>query len=360
MAHEFNNLLTVILGNTEIGMSELEPGHAVRAELAAIQRSARRAADLTQQLLAFSRRQVLQLRALDANELIRSFARMLQRMIGEHIELQLSLAPELDEVLGDGPAVEQVLMNLALNARDAMPEAGTDGGYCKTHAEAKAGEYVRIGVLDSGKGMDQETREHIFEPFFTTKEVGEGTGLGLAVAYGIVRQHGGWIEVESEVGKGTRFDVYLPVHVVDVEGVSEESGTDDKVEAVPRGTETILLAEDEDDVRDFAERVLEYLGYTVLVAGDGEEALKVFRVHEQEVGLVILGLMMPKMGGRKAHEAMSVLRAGVPVLYITGYSAEMMGFSSDPEAGVVLLEKPFTVTELGGRVRELLDCGCAE
>ena len=367
VAHEFNNLLTVMLGNAEMGMDQLEPGHAARAELAMIQKSAGRAAELTQQLLAFSRRQVLQLRVLDVSELVRTFARMLQRMIGEHIELQLDLTPEMEHVLGDGHAIEQVLMNLALNARDAMPEGGTlrletaqvavDKSYCETHAEAQVGEYVRIRVVDTGEGMDQATQERLFEPFFTTKEVGEGTGLGLAVVHGIVRQHGGWIEVESEVGQGTTFDAYFPVHRVEVVKTDEESAAEREPQEVPGGTETILLAEDEQDVREYAQRVLEHLGYKVLVAGDGEEALEVFKAHSREVRLVILDLVMPRLSGRKVYEAIRGLGAEVPGLFITGYSAELMGFQPDAEGGLALLEKPFSMVELGWKVREMLDAG---
>jgi len=370
VAHEFNNLLTVVLGNAEMGMDQLEPGHAARADLARIQKSARRAADLTRQLLAFSRRQVLQLRLLDVTDLVRTFARMLQRMIGEHIELQLDLTPEMDHVLGDGPAIEQVLMNLALNARDAMPEGGTlrlataqmavDQSYGETHAEAQVGEYVRIRVVDTGEGMDQATREHIFEPFFTTKEVGEGTGLGLAVVYGIVQQHGGWIEVQSEVGQGTAFDVYFPVHSVEGVKTDEETAAEREPQDVPGGTETILLAEDEQDVREYAQRVLEHLGYKVLVAGDGEEALEVFQAHSLEVRLLILDLVMPKLSGQKVYEAIRDSGAEVPGLFITGYSAEMMGFRPDVEGGPELLEKPFSMVELGGKVREMLDAGGAD
>ena len=370
VAHEFNNLLTVMLGNAEMGMDQLEPGHAARADLAIIEKSARRAADLTQQLLAFSRRQVLQLRELDVSELVRAFASMLQRMIGEHIELQLDLAPGLDHVLGDGHAIEQVLMNLALNARDAMPEGGTlrletaqvtvDKSYCDAHSEAQVGEYVSIRVVDTGGGMDQATREHIFEPFFTTKEVGEGTGLGLAVVHGIVRQHGGWIEVESEVGQGTTFDAYYPVHRVEVVKIGEESAADRAAQSVPGGTETILLAEDEQDVREYAQRVLEILGYKILAAGDGEEALEVFEGHAHEVRLVILDLVMPKLSGQKVYAAIRDLGAEVPGLFITGYSAEMMGFRPDAEGGLALLEKPFSMVELGRKVREMLDAARAE
>jgi signal transduction histidine kinase len=226
VAHEFNNMLTVIQGNAELAQMALEPSHPLQGELTAILQAARRSADLTQQLLAFGRRQMLRPRMLDVNEVIRKLVRMLQRIIGEHITLRLDLAVRLDTMWADVGALQQVLMNLVLNARDAMPDGGdlcletaeisVDSAYCQSRPEAEPGKYVRVAVVDTGVGMDEATKEHLFEPFFTTKGVGEGSGLGLSVVYGLVREHGGWIEVESEVGKGTRFEVYLPLRGEDV------------------------------------------------------------------------------------------------------------------------------------------------
>jgi CheY-like chemotaxis protein len=333
----------------------------VKRELSLVQSTAQKAARLTHQLLAFSRRQVLQPGEVDLNKLIHGLAEMLERLIGENIELQLDLGSGLGMVRADAGAVEQALMNLAVNARDAMPEGGKmrfetafahiDGAFCATHHEAKPGDYVRVSVVDTGSGMDGATQQHIFEPFFTTKEVGKGTGLGLAMVYGVVTQHGGWIDVQSRVGEGTRFDVYFPVQEAAVQIREVKSS----LAGVPSGDETVLLAEDEPDVRDFAKRVLEELGYTVLIAGDGEDAVKVFAANQERVGLVILDVVMPKASGPKAYEEIARMRAGMPLLYVSGYN-EIVG---DPtvSAGIAsqVLQKPFTVEELAFRVRRVLD-----
>ena len=376
VAHEFNNLLMVIQGSAELALARLKPSHRLYKELSTIQRITTRAAALTRQLLVFGRRQILQPQRLDLNLLVSEFARMLSRIIGEEIQLQVNLAPKVGPILADASAVEQVLMNLALNARDAMPQGGVlrletaqvalDEAYCRRHPEARVGEYVRLTVADSGVGMDEATREHLFEPFFTTKEVGKGTGLGLAVAYGIVKQHGGFMEVESQPGQGSRFDVYLPVHRAAVKGEAEM-----RAGVVPRGTETILLAEDEQLVREFAQTVLEGLGYKVLLAGDGTEAVEVFAANPKGIDLVILDAMMPKLSGQKACAAIMALRPDVPVLFITGYSADLVGteWPTDIAGGDVagnvsatmgevrrpVLQKPFAIAELGRRVREALD-----
>ena len=360
VAHEFNNLLTVIQGNAELALlnSQSTP---VKKELSIVQSTAQKAARLTRQLLAFSRRQVLQPGEVDLNKLIHGLAEMLERLIGENIELQLDLVSGLGMVPADAGAVEQALMNLAVNARDAMPEGGKmrfetafahiDGTFCATHREAKPGDYVRVSVVDTGIGMDAATQQHIFEPFFTTKEVGKGTGLGLAMVYGVVTQHGGWIDVQSRVGEGTRFDVYLPVQ----EASAQTREGSPSLAGVPSGNETVLLAEDEPDVRDFAKRVLTGLGYTVLIAEDGEDAARVFAANQERVGMVILDVVMPKASGRKAYEEIAKMRAGIPHLYISGYN-EIMG---DPAVGTdtasQVLQKPFTVEELAFRVRRVLD-----
>jgi CheY-like chemotaxis protein len=226
-----------------------------------------------------------------------------------------------------------------------------DEAYCATHREAKPGEYVRVSVLDTGIGMDEATQQRIFEPFFTTKEVGKGTGLGLAMVYGVVKQHGGWIDLQSQVGKGTRFDVYFPEHRAEVQVREVES----PMAGVPTGTETILLAEDELDVQDFTRRVLEGIGYTVLIARDGEDAVRLFAANQEHINLVILDVVMPKMSGPKAYEEISKMRAGMLLLYISGYSETMSDLALGANVGLQVLQKPFTVEELADRVRQVLD-----
>lgn len=361
IAHDFSNLLTVILGYAQLGQGKLEPTHPVHTGLKDIEMAARRGAKMTGQLLAFSRRQILQKRVLDLNELISEFSKMLVRMIREDIQLHLDLAPQLERTFADGNALEQVLMNLALNARDAMPEGGIlciataqveiDEVYCQTHPEAKPGNYLRLTVADTGIGMDDEAVEHLFEPFFTTKEPGRGTGLGLPMAYGIVKQHDGWIEVESVVGQGTTVHVYVPVH----QGGVTEAAEEPKALALPTGRGTILLAEDEPKVQEFGRSVLEELGYSVLTARDGKEAVEVFAANRDKVDLIILDAVMPKLSGSKARRAIRALRADVPVLFITGYSEEIARLTSAESTTVHILRKPFGRAELGRKVREVLD-----
>ncbi len=360
VAHEFNNLLTVIQGNAELALLQEDAARPLEKELSTIQGTARKAARLTHQLLAFSRRQMLQPSEVDLNKLIRGFVEMLERVIGENIQLQLDLCSGLAIVLADGNAIEQALMNLAVNARDAMHEGGVlrfetstveaDASYCQAHREAKPGSHVRLSVVDTGTGMDEETQRHIFEPFFTTKEVGKGTGLGLAMVYGVVKQHGGWIEVDSHVGKGSRFDLYFPAHLARTQ-VKEAAALPKNL---PGGTETILLAEDEQDVREFARRVLEGLGYRVLVASNGAEAVQAFAANREQIQLLILDVVMPKVSGPKSYEAISGIQADVPVMYISGYSESMAGIAVH-DRKVQLLLKPFSVEELGNRVRKALD-----
>lgn len=358
VAHEFNNMLTVILGNAELALGRADVPEGLCRELHAIEGTAKRAATLTQQLLAFGRRQILKPQMLDLNELLTDFSQMLARLIGEQMQVQLNLAPKLDLVLADPGTLNQVLMNLALNARDAMPQGGKlsietaqcalDQAFCESHPAARAGEHVRVTLSDTGVGMDQATLEHIFEPFFTTKELGKGSGLGLAVAYGVVHQHNGWIDVQSEVGRGARFDIYLPVHAS--YGPPESA----PAPAVARGEhETILLAEDEELVREWVQTVLERLRYEVRVARDGQEALDLFSANPQGIDLVILDVVMPHLSGHQAYEAMTRLRSDLPALFITGYNADMIG-TQFGATGVRLLHKPFTMGELGRMVKEAL------
>ena len=361
VAHEFNNLLTVIQGNAEIAMMQLEPPDSPTGELSTVLRTAQRAGALTQRLLAFGRRQVLHVQGVDLNALVPSFVQMLQPLIGEQIQVSMNLAVGLPTVRADRNALEQTLMNLTLNARDAMPDGGqlcfeTAHRVMRGRRSGLPGDdgldgYVRVSVVDSGIGIDQLTQKHLFEPFFTTKEVGKGTGLGLAMVYGIVKQHGGWIEVTSQVGHGTRFDIYLPL----AREAALEDPTPVKVGPPPRGSETVLLAEDEPDVRDFAQRVLEGLGYRVLLARDGQDAVDLFLANQDRVQLVILDVVMPRVSGPQAYEVMRSARSRLPALFITGYGAEMVKLPRELVTQVQQLHKPFGVTVLAHKVRDAID-----
>jgi len=359
VAHDFNNLLTVISGNAELALGDLPAGQPLHKELDAIYNAARRAATLTRQLLSFSRRRTLQPRRLNINALVTEFSSMLERVLGAQIELVLELSPEIKSVVADQDALEQVLMNLAVNAQDAMPRGGQltlatapallDDAFVTCHPELAPGEYVRLTVADTGVGMSEDMLQHLFEPFFTTKDVGKGTGLGLSVIYGIVAQHAGCIEVHSEVGNGTRFAIYLPVS-----SASADAATEDVHPPPQGGHELILLAEDEPQVRELAAQVLRSLGYTVLEASDGEQAVRLFVERPQRINLVMLDLVMPRLTGDKAYQVMSSIRADVPVVFISGYSAELAGLSAEAIPGV-LLRKPFAVADLARCVREVLE-----
>ena len=362
VAHDFNNLLTVILGNAQLGLAQVQPNEPPYEELANIERTSQRAAALTQQLLAFGRRRLLQPEALDVNHLVGELRKMLERVIGEHIELRMDLAPDLPAVQGDAGALEQVLMNLVLNARDALPEGGCitiatapvtlDTAFCNTHPEATPGTYVRLSVTDTGTGMSESTRQHLFEPFFTTKERGKGTGLGLAVVHGIVKQHKGLIEVSSQLGQGTRVEICLPAQ----RGAARPAPPPGP-QGAPGGSETILVAEDEELLRALTTTLLQGLGYTVLACSDGKEAVQLFEGNAERVALLILDMVMPRMSGLKAYEAISAQHPNVPVLFVTGYSAEWGESPFLPQAGMHLLQKPFAVGDLARKVREALDEG---
>jgi two-component system cell cycle sensor histidine kinase/response regulator CckA len=364
VAHDFNNLLTVISGNAQLALARLEPDAPVGQRLAEIEKAADRATALTRQLLAFSRRQQLERKTINLNDTIGEILKLLRRTIGADVHVRFHADAGLASVFADPAQIEQVVMNLAVNARDAMPRGGSliietnnvtlDGAYLRRHPLAKPGSYVQIKVSDTGTGMDEETRSRIFEPFFTTKAVGKGTGLGLSMVFGIVKQHDGLIEVYSEVGHGTTFKVYLPCAG---EAVAEEAG---KSQApLLGGTETILLAEDEEPLRDLARSVLEDLGYTVKIARDGEEAVAIYATERGQIDLVILDVVMPRMGGNEAYKKIGQSGNGVPVLFMTGYSAEMVRGNLVEATGVPLLQKPYSVEAFGRKVREVLDASPA-
>ena len=360
IAHDFNNLLQVILGHVEAMQSDLLPESPEMEPLGEVRRAAERAANLTRQLLAFSRRQIIQPVNLDLNDLVEGVLKMIRRVIGEHIELHFLSGNCLGTVHADRGQIEQILMNLCVNARDAMPNGGTltietenvviEKNFCREHLWAVEGRYVLLSVTDTGHGIDEATRSQIFEPFFTTKGIGQGTGLGLATVYGIVKQHNGLIYVYSEPGRGAAFKVYLPI----VERLAEEVGT--KIpELATGGKETILLAEDEDMVRNLVSRMLMIAGYTVLTAYDGEDAMRVFEENADKIELAILDIMMPKLGGREVMDRIHARCPRIRFLFSSGYSENAIHTNFVMKEGLHLITKPYRKSELLRAVRETLD-----
>ena len=360
IAHDFNNVIGAIMGWAEIGQGELPEGHSTRERLQNIQKQAERAASLTRQLLAFARRQILQPQNLDLNLLVTDMISLLRSLIGEHVKIAASLTPDLPPVWADASQIEQVIMNLCLNARDAIPE----GGRLLIHTEPieitagensprpyfRPGKYVLLSISDTGVGMDEQTLEHIFEPFFTTKEVGKGTGLGLSTVYGIVKQHNGIIDVESKIGLGTRVRVYLPIGSGLAQAVHRKSK-----EQVRGGSETILVAEDHDGLREAAREMLESLGYRVLLARSGEEALEVFNENHATISLVLLDVVLPTMSGPSVLTKMAVIRRTVRAIFTTGYATEANSLAQVDPKGITVLQKPYTLREMAQKIRSLLD-----
>jgi signal transduction histidine kinase len=360
ISHDFNNVIGAILGFAELGLEELPKDHPTRKRLQRICDQAKRAGGLTRQLLAFARRQVLQPQNLDVNRVIQDTMSLLGTIIGEHIRIEFVLSDDLAPAWADATQVEQVIMNLCLNARDAMPQGGQIAirtqmteirpGDSVPQPYYRPGKYVLLTISDTGTGMDRETLEYIFEPFFTTKEIGKGTGLGLATVYGIVKQHGGIVDVQSELGKGTEFRVYFPAG----SGVAEI--VEKKTEAtVVRGTETILVAEDHDGLRELAKEMLESLGYHVLLAATGEQALEIFATDHKSIDLVLLDVVMPEMGGPAALKKMLTVKPGLRAIFTTGYTAEADSVRLMTDRGVLLLQKPYGSKDLAQSVRSLLD-----
>jgi signal transduction histidine kinase/ActR/RegA family two-component response regulator len=362
VAHDFNNVLTVIHSYTELLMGTVDRGTSTYADLEQIRQAATRAALLTSQLLAFSRKQVLQPRVIDLNSIVNGIDQMLRRIIGEHIDLQTLRASDLARVRADPGQLEQVLMNLAINARDAMPRGGrltietSNVSIVERspteHGETPPGKWVMLSVRDNGVGMSRETMARIFEPFFTTKPVGRGTGLGLAMVYGIVKQSGGFIWVFSEPGRGTMFRVYLPP-VADAPA-AEEGG------AVPvasaNGSETILLVEDEALVRGLAQRALRERGYSVIAAGDGVEALEMIADDpDRDIDLLLTDVIMPQMSGKDLADAVRAGRPRIRVLFMSGHTDDAIVHHGILDDGVLFLPKPFTPGQLTRKVREVLD-----
>jgi two-component system, cell cycle sensor histidine kinase and response regulator CckA len=361
VAHDFNNMLCVINGYAEMLLSDPGQGQQAQAALEEVLKAGGRAASLTRQLLAFSRQQVIAPRVLDLNAVVADVGTMLRRLIGEDVELTTVLDPSLRRVKADPAQVEQVLMNLAVNSRDAMPRGGKvtietanvelDEAFARTHHVGRPGYYVLLAVSDTGCGMDEATKAHVFEPFFTTKGLGKGTGLGLATVYGVVKQAGGYVYVYSEPGRGTAFKIYLP----SVEETAPEGAPHAGLPEGPRGGETILLAEDEEAVRTVTRLFLQQHGYTVLETGDGDEALRVGGEHEGRIDLLISDVVMPGLGGRELADQLTALRSELRVLYLSGYTDDAVVRHGVLEAETAFLQKPFGSGDLARKVREVLD-----
>ncbi len=362
LAHDFNNILSAILGYCQLALQKLEPGDQVTRDLTQIEKAGKRAATLTRQLLAFSRRQVLEPKVIDLNQVVTGLKDMLARMIGEDIELKTFLDPELGMVKADPGQIEQVIANLAVNARDAMPSGGKlsietanvylDAAYAAQHQDCEPGPYVMLAVTDTGTGIDREVLPQVFEPFFTTKEVGKGTGLGLAIVYGIVKQSDGNIQVYSEKGQGTTFKIYLPR----VEEKADSSRPEiSPFSSMPGGSETILLVEDDEMVRDMVEQILTDSGYRVLVAPDGEAAMALCREQGGAVDLLLSDMVLPRQSGHEIAGLMLEKYPGLKVLFMSGYTESAAMERGALGQGANFLAKPFSVPGLLAKVRQVLD-----
>jgi len=360
VAHDFNNLLMVIKGHTELLLGTLHQGDPARRKIEQIEKSADRATSLTRQLLAFSRMQVLQPRSISLNAIVEEMGKLIPRLIGEDIELAIHTSPDLGTIRADASQMEQIIMNLAVNARDAMPKGGKliietsntelDGAYKLAHPVVKPGRYVLLAVSDTGIGMDAETQAHIFEPFFTTKEQGKGTGLGLSTVYGVVKQSGGFIWVYSEPGRGATFKIYLPR----VEEAVEDVGHPTTTTQLMRGTETILLAEDEQDVREVAREFLESAGYKVLLAANGQEAMERAAEFSGPIDLLLSDMIMPGMNGKELVRRLGQNCPAFGVIYMSGYSEQAAVEATRTDPSATVLTKPFSRSALLRTVREIL------
>jgi PAS domain S-box-containing protein len=361
VAHDFNNLLTAITSYAELLREGLSEGDPLRRHAEEVLRAADRAAALTRQLLAYSRQQVLAPQVLNLNTVVAGLERLLRRLIGEDIELATELTPGLRPVKADPGQIEQVLMNLAVNARDAMPEGGKltiatanvelDEAYAWGHVDVQPGAYARLSVGDTGLGMAEDVRARVFEPFFTTKDVGKGTGLGLSTVYGIIKQSEGHIDVESAPGRGTMFHVYLPQVMEPSRHVKPEAGPAPRL----HGSETLLLVEDDDVVRTLTRTVLERHGYTILEASHGLEALQLSGRHQGPLHLLLTDVVMPHINGRQLYLELARLRPGLKVLYMSGYTGGAIAHLGELEAEAAFLQKPFPPEVLARKVREVLD-----
>jgi PAS domain S-box-containing protein len=361
VAHDFNNLLTVVTGYSELVLRRLSAESPVRQEIEQIKKAGERATTLTRQLLAFSRKQMLQPRVLDLNAVLSDVERLLKRLIGENIQLTMVLGPDLKRVKADPGQMEQIIMNLAVNARDAMPQGGMltvgtanvvlDDDYANQHVDVKPGQYVMLAVSDTGIGMDDHTRSHIFEPFFTTKVKGKGTGMGLSTVYGIVKQSGGYVWVYSEPNQGSTFKIYLPR----IDDPIETQDAANLAEELSAGVETVLLVEDEEAVRSLVCKVLRASGYTVLESLNPADALRIAREHPDPIHLLLTDVVMPQMSGREVANQVIVLRPSTKVLFISGYTDDAIVHHGVLDPKTAFLHKPFSPDALARKVREVLD-----
>jgi PAS domain S-box-containing protein len=361
VAHDFNNMLGVILGHTDLALMRVDPASPLQTDLMAIRKAAEHSADLTRQLLTFARKQTTAPKVLDLNEAVEGMLEMLRRLIGEDIDLVWLPDKNLWPVKVDPSQIDQILANLCINARDAITGVGKltietgstafDEAYCAGHPGFAPGEYVLLAVSDNGSGMDKETQEKLFEPFYTTKAMGKGTGLGLATVYGIVKQNNGFINVYSEPGHGTTFKIYLPWHV----GKAERRKTIDSIKAISRGHETVLLVEDEPGILAITTTILEHQGYTVLAASTPGEAIRLAHDHPGEIHLLITDVVMPEMNGRKLAERLMPLHSTLKLLFMSGYTANVIAPQGVLDEGVHFIQKPFSMKDFATKVREVLD-----
>jgi len=360
IAHDFNNILTAIIGFGTLLKIKMRTDDPLRTNVTQILNASERAANLTQALLAFGRKQLINPEPVNLNEVIEALEKLLSRIIGEDIELSTVLTEEVITVMADKTQIEQILMNLSTNARDAMPNGGLltirtevmqfDHEYIKAHGYGKTGPYALVSVEDTGEGMDVETRERIFEPFYTTKATGKGTGLGLSMVYGTIKQHDGYINAYSEPKKGTTFKIYLPL----IKSKPEEEKSEE-LSIVNRGTETVLVAEDDPQVRDLIRSILEDFGYQVMGAEDGEEAMRVFNKNKDKIQLLILDVVMPKKNGKEVYDEIKKTRPDVKAIFTSGYNAEVIHRKGILEKGLGFITKPSSPQELLKKVREVLD-----
>ena len=357
IAHDFNNILGIILGNTQLAKMNLPPEDKTCDYLISIEKATTRAADFVKQLLAFSRQQVLELKVVDLNAVTISFEKMVRRVIGEHIEMSIISKPELPAIKADVAQINQILLNLVINARDAMPDGGRlsidittasiSREYCQYNVDAVPGNYVVLSVTDTGFGIRKDMLNKIFEPFFTTRKT--GSGLGLSVVYGLVKQHGGFINVYSEPDVGTTFKVFIPSIQETIETVKETT------KSITGGNETILIVEDEKDLREIASELLKTLGYSILSASNGEEGIEIYKEKPDEIHLVLLDVIMPKLGGRETYEEMKKIKPSVRPLFVTGYSLDGIHTNFILEEGIDAIQKPYSLETLASKIREIMD-----
>jgi CheY-like chemotaxis protein len=358
IAHDFNNMLGVILGNTQLAKLHTSPENKIYEYCSTIEKATSRAADFVRQLLAFSSRQVLELKVVDLEEVLVSFTKMIQRVIGEHIDMNMIISPGLPKIRADITQINQVLLNLVVNARDAMSEGGRltvetyakqiNQEYASFYPDLAPGDYVVLSVTDTGSGIPRNILNKIYEPFFTTKK--GGSGLGLSVVYGIVKQHKGFINVYSEPGKGTTFKVYIP----SIDDAGEE-GEDIAERTARGGDETLLIVEDDEDMRKILSEILKALGYDIIIASDGEEGLDIFVQRHDEIDFVILDVVMPKLSGREVYEEMKKIKADLTCLFVTGYSLNGSHTDFIIKEGIEVLQKPYSFEDIAMKIREALD-----